>query len=167
MVKPFAVFRCDFKVRLDDSHGCNAPKTHNHMRRDDRHLGAQISDTAVLFLRQRIAVFGRTAFQNVCNVYVATVDSHGIKIFVKQLSCRSDKRNSRFILVLSGRFSDKHQPCVRIACPEHDVCSCLIKLACFACFAGSLNFVECFEVHMSPLMRRLRQESSKYSRAFP
>ena len=91
---------------------------------------------------QQSAVFRRTAFENVGDVDVTAVNADGIQIFVKQLAGRADKRNARFILVLSRCFSDEHQAGIRIACSENDVGSGFAELAFLTCFAGSFDFIQ-------------------------
>ena len=65
LFKPLAVFLRDLEILLDQSHRGDASETNDDLGTDDSDLLAQVFDAGVFFLGQRIAVFGRTAFENV------------------------------------------------------------------------------------------------------
>src|SRR5689334_4018368 len=70
------------------------------------------------FVRFRIAVVRRPAFDDIRNVDLRSRQAGGLQEFVEQLSRRANERLTLLILVESRRFSDEHYRGVWIADAE-------------------------------------------------
>jgi hypothetical protein len=64
-----------------------------------------------------------TALYNICYVNFLSGKAHGFNNFVKELASASHKRESLFILVGSGAFSDKHQTSLWVSASKNDFIS--------------------------------------------
>ena len=82
LIEPFTVFRCDLEIGLDDAHGGDSSEADDDLGADRKHLIAQITDTHIFLCGERIAVFRRTAFEDIGDVYVLAGDADGIEVFI-------------------------------------------------------------------------------------
>ena len=86
LFKPRAMLNRDLEIGFDEAHSGNSTKTNDDLGANEANLLAQIIDASVFFCRQGIAVLGRTAFEDVCDVNVFTINVNRVKKFIKQLS---------------------------------------------------------------------------------
>ena len=102
--------------------GCDTSQTYNNFRSDQRHLVAQIIDTGFLLRLQRIPVPGRAAFDNIGNITVLfPVQINDGQHIIQQFPCRTDKRKSLQILLLTWTFSDEQNVRIFIADTENHI----------------------------------------------
>ena len=124
----------DPEIRGYDAERRDPAETDDKLRINDPRLLAQIFKTRRLLLRQRIAVFRRTAFYRIAYVYLFAAQSDRDKILVEKLTGATDERSSGLILGLSRRLSYEHYNCVDRALAENDVVSRFTKSADAAFF---------------------------------
>ena len=71
---------------------CNLSENQDDFRVHNLQLTVQQGYAALDFIGERVAVAGRTAFQNIANEYLLTLESGGSKDFIEQLSGSAYKR---------------------------------------------------------------------------
>ena len=76
---PFAVLGGDFIVGADQAHGGDSAKADDEPRFDKAHLLAQIVDADILLCAERIAVFGRTAFEHIGDIHLVALNAHSLR----------------------------------------------------------------------------------------
>ena len=82
--------------------------------------------------------FWRAAFQDVRNINIIPINTHGRKIFVQQLSGGTDKRCTGQVLFFSRGFSDEHELGIRISYAKNTIGSRFVQLAFCTCAANLL-----------------------------
>ena len=121
LFKPLTVLPGDLEVAADDAHGGNAAETDDDFRVQQLHLAAQVIDARILLHAERIAVFGRTALDDIGNIDVIAPEPDDLEHVVKQLTCSSDKGNALRVLVGAGTLADEQHLRAAIAHTENDV----------------------------------------------
>ena len=152
LFKPHTVLLGDLEIGLDKSHCADSAKANDNLGIDMCDLLAKITDAGILLLGKGIAVFGRTAFQNIGYVNVLAGDIDRIEKFVKQLTCAANEGGTCQILLLTGRFADKHNIGIFISYTENTVCSRFVKRAFIAlgtAFFKLVPFHICFPFGIS------------------
>src|SRR6266511_1744226 len=116
--------QCDDHFRL---HGIDLPK--------------QKRLAGVDFVRLRISIAGRTAFDHVCDVDISACEADRLDDFREQLTGAADERLPLLVFVRARRFADEHQIGVWIADTEHHLLPA--EAAQLAAVTGGANlFVE-------------------------
>lgn len=138
---PLSVFAGDTQVGFDDLHAGDPAEGDDDLRADQAGLLAQPADTALLFVVLRVAVHGRTAFDDICDVDVLfAVKIDGVQHFVEELSGSADERLALQILLFARTFADEQDLCAFAADAEDDV------VPLFAQAAGGTAFTFLFKL---------------------
>ena len=129
--------RYSFVFQPFASRGCDAAAVHEEVERDGAKqddgfrfdqldLSMQIRQAGGTFLRLRIAVAWRTAFDDVRDVAATfgvsrrAVEPHRENHAGQQLSCAPDERNALLIFIFAWAFADEHDASLTEAV-VHDV----------------------------------------------
>ena len=94
------------------------------------------------FIGLRIAIVGRSAFEDIANVDIFTLEIDRLDDLREQLSRTTDEGQALLIFVLAGSFSHEHKFSVRIAGTENDVRTFRGKLAALAISDVGANRLE-------------------------
>ena len=87
----------------------------------------RIRFTGSYFLRPRIAVTGRTAFEDIAYIDISPLQSHGLDNPGQELSGAPDKRSPLDIFISAGRLADKDDFGLRIPLAKDDVGSDAVR----------------------------------------
>jgi hypothetical protein len=139
--KPRAVLLGDFEIRFNQTHSGNSAKANDDFGIDQAHLLTQESDASILLRRKRITVFGRTAFENICNVNVLAVNVNCIQIFIKKLAGSADKGRAGKILLLTGSLAYKQNIRFAISRAKYTIRTCCGKLTASAAAARLIKLI--------------------------
>ena len=113
VVQPFAACGRDAAAVHEEVEGDGAEQD-DGLRLDEFDLPLQIGQAGGAFLRLRIAVAWRTAFDDVRDIAAAlcvlrrAVEPHGVDHAGEQLACASDEGNALPIFVFARAFADEH-----------------------------------------------------------
>lgn len=119
----------DAEIRLDEGHGCDASQEHKNLWVYQGDLSSEPAHTGRLLIRQRVAVSGRTAFHNVCDIYPCPVQINNLQHGIQKLSRRADKGFALQILLLAGAFPDEHNVCVLVSYSKDQIVPCAAQSA--------------------------------------
>ena len=87
---------------------------------DQLELPEQVVLAVVDLLRQRVAVAGRPALQDVGDEHVAALEADLAQQLVEQPPGLADERQAALVLAGAGRLADEHQVGVGVAGAEDD-----------------------------------------------
>ena len=107
-------------------------KTAHDFRADGRELLLQERIAGGDFVRLGIAVFRRTAFQDIADVDVFTLEIDRLDDLRQQLARAADERQALLVFVVARRFADEDELGVGIARAEDDVGALRSELAALA-----------------------------------
>ncbi len=93
----------------------------DHARRDQLDLAHEVARAVLDLGRQRVAVAGRPAFQDVRDEDVRAREPHSGEQLVEQPARRADERDAALVLLRARRLADEHQVGVRVARAEDDL----------------------------------------------
>ena len=123
---PFFSMNCRYSSEADDN-----------FRADELDLVAQPVNAHLLLLGLWIAVFGRAALYDICDIDIlVSVKVDCNQHFIEELACSADKGLALKVLVFSGTLAYEHYLGVRSAHSDNNVGSCLAQLAFLAVCAG-------------------------------
>src|SRR6476659_1928947 len=88
---------------------------------DQLDLAPEVRLARLDLLRQRVAVPGRTAFQNVAYIDILALQPDPVEELGQQLARGADERDALLVLVKARRLADEHQLSGRRAGAEHDL----------------------------------------------
>ena len=129
IIKPLPVFFGYTEIALYKTHGRYSAKTYDDFGLKKLQLRIEPLETRCLFIGERVAIFGRTAFNGIGNIYFAAIKVDHSKHVVKQFSCTSYKRLALQIFLLAGAFTYEQNLSILAAYAENNVCAGLTKLA--------------------------------------
>ena len=113
VIQPFATCGRD-AAAIHEEVERDCPEQDDDFRFDEFDLPLQIGQAGGTFLRLRIAVRWRTAFDDVRDVAAAlrilrrAVEPHGVNHACQQLSCTADEWHALPIFVFARPFADEH-----------------------------------------------------------
>src|SRR5687768_9544635 len=132
----FAAKLSDGRFRVEKSLRCEGPERNDYFRFYQLELPYQIRAAGLDLVRRRIAVPRRAVLDDIGDEDLLPRQVHGTEDLRQEPSSRADEGQSRFVLGCSGRFSDAHQPRLRVAFPGHTVVGGLVERAPRARFDG-------------------------------
>jgi hypothetical protein len=117
----------DLEVGSYEAHSRDSTETYDNAGLDETNLLSEIINASILFGGKGIAIFGRSALEDVGYVDVLTVDVNGVKKFVKKLSCSANKGRAAQILLLARSLSHEQDLRIFIAYSENTVGSRFVQ----------------------------------------
>jgi hypothetical protein len=139
LLYPSAVLLRDLIVGLDEPHRRYSAEANDDLRSHQTHLFAKEVDAGILLCGERIAILGRTAFENVRDINVLALDVNRVKETVEKLTRATDEGSTRKILLLTGCFADEHKVGLSVARAENTIRSRFAKRTPAALAAFSLQ----------------------------
>ena len=110
------------EIRPDHPLGGNAAQADHDLGLQDAELFPQPGHTGLALGRERVAVLGRAALDDVGDVAVLVpVQVDGKQVFIQQLAAAAHKRQALLILALAGTLAHKQHFGRGYALPEHHV----------------------------------------------
>lgn len=110
----FSVSSCDFQIGKKVTEGV-ASQRDDDLRLYESDLQLEPRHALFLLLIGRIPIVRRAIFDDIADVDFFALEAEGCEEFIEELSRGSDKRPSKFIFLLSRRFSDEHNRCMGIS----------------------------------------------------
>lgn len=89
----------------------------------------QVMSAMFYFSRQGITLIRRTAFDNIGDIDILSLQAYCLQHRREQLSGSTDKRFTLSILFLSGRFADHQQTGRLLTGTEHSLAACCLQAA--------------------------------------
>ena len=137
LLDELTVLLCNFDVGLDYACRRYSSEADDNFRADELDLVAQPVNAHLLLLGLWIAVFGRAALYDICDIDIlVSVKVDCNQHFIEELACSADKGLALKVLVFSGTLAYEHYLGVRSAHSDNNVGSCLAQLAFLAVCAG-------------------------------
>ena len=92
---------------------------------DEVNLAEKVADTGILLQGEGVPVLGRTAFDDVCNVYLGSVQADHGQHIIQQLAGLSHKGDALLVLVCPWPLTHQHEFGLGVPHAEDDVLPCL------------------------------------------
>ena len=115
------VLACYLEVGMDETGRRDPSETDDDLRADELHLLSEVPDTRIRFLGEGVTVVRRAAFEDICNINVLAGDPDRGEIFVEELACSTDKRDTGRILSFPGSLTYEHEIRVFASATEHEI----------------------------------------------
>ena len=131
LLVPASVVPGDEHLVVDRVLAGGLAQQHHHLGPHQGHLGPKVVQAGRRLVRLRGPVLGRSALDDVADVYLRALKPDGVDHPRQQLAGAPHERTPLAVLLLARALADEHQPGVGVALSRHHVVSPLAEPALF------------------------------------
>src|SRR5438067_2101829 len=154
----------DPELRAEERLRCEVAHRENHFRPKELELPHEIRRTRFDLVLFRVAIPRRAVLQDVADEYVLAAQANGREDLGKELSRRTDERESGRVLLASRRLADDDEIGVRVALARNGILRAAVQRTTRASGHGAREIVERREmIHRTAeqLRRRLTHDEPR------